>query len=160
MHTSYLLTGANLGNPLDTLQKANEILEEKVGEILQKSKIYRTAAWGKTDQPDFLNQVIKISTLLEPHKLMQTILDIELQMGRKREEKYGPRIIDIDILFYDDLVIDEPHLSIPHPRIRERRFVLEPLHEIEPNLVHPVFHQTIHQILMDCTDPLEVKLHQ
>ncbi len=160
MHTTFLLLGANLGNPLTTLQRANEILEEKVGVILQKSKIYRTAAWGKTDQPDFLNQVIKLKTSLQPHKLMQSILGIELELGRVREEKYGPRIIDIDILFYDDLILDEPHLTIPHPRISERRFVLEPLNEIAPTLIHPVFNQTIHQLLLDCTDSLEVKLQQ
>lgn len=160
MAISYLLTGGNVGDTLNTLHRANEILEQKVGTILAKSGIYKTAAWGKTDQADFLNQVIKIKTLLEPQELMLQILRIEEDLGRKRLEKFGPRTIDIDILFYDDLVVDEAHLTIPHPRLQDRKFVLEPLNEIAPNLYHPLLQQTIHQLLVNCTDTLEVKLLQ
>jgi len=149
-----------MGNREANLAAASAMIHRRCGSVLQHSSLYETAAWGLEDQPDFLNQVIKLNTLQEPRKLMQSILDIELQLGRVRQEKYGPRIIDIDILFFDDLVLDEPHLTIPHPRIPERRFVLEPLHEIAPGFLHPVFHQTIHQLLLNCPDLLEVKLQQ
>jgi 2-amino-4-hydroxy-6-hydroxymethyldihydropteridine diphosphokinase len=153
----YLLTGGNVGDSLKTLQRANGLIEERVGQIIKSSSVYKTAAWGKTDQDDFLNQVLEIETFLSPEELMDKLLDIEMDLGRKRLEKYGPRIIDLDILFYDDLILDSERLTIPHPQIQFRRFVLQPLNELEPELIHPVIKKSIGVLLKECPDLLEVK---
>jgi len=156
MNQSFILTGGNQGDRLQNLARASAEIE-KLGRVLAISSIYETAAWGKTDQPDFLNQVIQLETGLSPQQLMHSLLEIESNMGRKRLEKYDPRTIDLDILYYEDEIIDEPGLMIPHPRIQLRRFVLEPLYEIAPSFLHPVFHKTTYQLLLDCPDPLPVK---
>lgn len=153
----YLLTGGNVGDSLKTLERANGLIQEKVGTIIKSSSVYKTAAWGKTDQDDFLNQVLQTDTTLSPIGLMDILLDIEMELGRKRLEKYGPRIIDLDILFYDDLIINSDRLTIPHPQIQNRRFVLEPLNELEPELVHPLLKKSISKLLEECQDLLEVK---
>lgn len=153
----YLLTGGNVGDSLKTLERANGLIQEKVGTIIKSSSVYKTAAWGKTDQDDFLNQVLQTNTTLSPIGLMDILLDIEMELGRKRLEKYGPRIIDLDILFYDDLIINSDRLTIPHPQIQNRRFVLEPLNELEPELVHPLLKKSISKLLEECQDLLEVK---
>ena len=126
-------------------------------EVEQTSSIYETAAWGKTDQQNFLNQVIEISTNLSSTALLERILAIEKQIGRIRKEMWGERIIDIDILYYANEVIKSQRLVIPHPYLHERRFTLEPLHEIAPNFVHPVFNKTTSSLLNECKDRLEVK---
>ncbi len=153
----YLLTGGNVGDSLRTLQKANGLIHERVGPIIKSSSVYKTAAWGKTDQDDFLNQVLEVETSLSPEELMDTLLEIEMDLGRKRLEKYGPRIIDLDILFYNELVLESERLIIPHPQIQFRRFVLQPLKELEPELFHPVLKKSIGELLKDCPDLLEVK---
>jgi len=155
MNKVYLLTGGNMGNREQHLQQAASILET-YGTIKQKSALYETAAWGKTDQPAFLNQVLLLHTSLEPMDLLEKVLETELQLGRVREEKFGPRIIDIDILFYNEAVIDLPGLQVPHPQMAKRRFVLEPLNEIAPNFLHPVLQKTVHQLLQECPDQLQV----
>src|SRR5450755_1578662 len=126
MNKTYLLTGGNEGDRNLNMQLARANIELICGRILLFSSIYETAPWGKTDQPDFLNQVLLLETILEPLALLQAVLDIEEKGGRKRTVKNAPRTIDIDILFYNNLVMDEPGLHIPHPRIAARRFVLEP----------------------------------
>jgi len=156
MNKAYLLTGGNLGNRLNNLSDARKLIEQYCGKIVQQSAIYKTAAWGFTDQPDFYNQALEIQTELHPKRLMQTLLTIEGQMGRKREIKFGPRIIDIDILLFNDEIIQQPHLAIPHPRLHERRFALTPLAEIAPNIIHPVLNKTIQQLLLESTDTLDV----
>jgi 2-amino-4-hydroxy-6-hydroxymethyldihydropteridine diphosphokinase len=123
---------------------------------LQVSSIYETAAWGMENQEAFLNQVLEIETNLNPDELLQSILQIEEGLGRKRELKYGPRTIDIDILFFNDQVIDQEGLKIPHPQLQNRRFVLVPLNEIASNKIHPIFKKTISQLLAECPDPLTV----
>lgn len=153
----YLLTGGNVGDSLKTLQRANGLIEERVGTIIKSSSVYKTAAWGKTDQDDFLNQVLEVQTSFFPEELMDSLLEIEIELGRKRLEKYGPRIIDLDILFYDDLVLNSERLTIPHPQIQFRRFVLQPLFELEPGLIHPVIKKSIGVLLKECPDLLEVK---
>ena len=157
MNKAYLLTGGNEGNRRLHMQQARANIELICGQVLLVSSLYETAPWGKTDQADFLNQVLLVDTRLTPRALLQAILTIEEKSGRKRTIKNAPRTLDIDILFYDDLVIDESGLSIPHPRIPDRRFVLEPLNEISPGFIHPVLGKTIHQLLLECTDQLGVK---
>lgn len=156
MNKAYLLTGGNLGDRKDTLQKALTLIEKNCGKIISLSSIYETAAWGKTDQPSFFNQVMEIQTELLPRLLLRRILKIETRIGRIREEKYGPRIIDIDILFYNDEVHNYPLLKIPHPEIQNRRFVLVPLAEIARDFIHPVLKKSILELLAICADGLEV----
>lgn len=147
MPTAYLSTGSNMGKRHEMLLKAISLLSASAGEIVTLSRVVETPAWGKTDQPDFLNQVLVLKTTLPPRELLNTILDIEMQMGRNRIEKWGPRIIDIDILFYDDEIINEDGLQIPHPWMHERRFVLEPLSEIAPDLLHPLLKKNMAELL-------------
>jgi 2-amino-4-hydroxy-6-hydroxymethyldihydropteridine diphosphokinase len=157
MNKAYLLTGGNEGDRYLNMQQARTNIEHICGQLLQVSSLYETAPWGKTDQADFLNQVLVIETKWNPEELLKVLLQIEEKGGRIRTIRNAPRTIDIDILFYDHLVIDEPGLRIPHPRIADRRFVLEPLNEISPEYEHPVLHKTIHQLLLECTDELAVK---
>lgn len=155
----FLLLGTNLGNTSMNLERAR-IYIKKIGNIVTESSVYRTKAWGKTDQPDFYNQVLGITTDLEPEELLQKVLSIESEIGRERKEKWGPRIIDIDILFYENKIIELENLSVPHPGIPDRRFVLEPLAEIAPDFIHPLLKKNIRTLLKECPDILEVeKLH-
>ena len=156
MNNAYLLIGGNMGNRLQNLHQAIELLAGECGPVQQVSAVYETAAWGKTDQPAFLNQAVYLTTALTAHQLLTSILGIEEQMGRRRMEKFGPRIIDIDIIFYNDAVIDDAALTIPHPHMQHRRFVLTPLQQIAGGLVHPVFDKTVTQLLNECADELEV----
>jgi 2-amino-4-hydroxy-6-hydroxymethyldihydropteridine diphosphokinase len=157
MNKSYLLKGGNMGDRTGKLLEAKKNIATYCGTILMESSLYETAAWGKADQPDFLNQVLYLQTSLSAVALMKEILLIEEKMGRTRTEKYGSRTIDIDILFYNDEIIREPGLIIPHPEIQNRRFVLVPLQEIAPGLVHPVLLKSISTLLKDCGDKLDVK---
>jgi 2-amino-4-hydroxy-6-hydroxymethyldihydropteridine diphosphokinase len=157
MNISYLLIGGNQGDRQTELALARELILKAGGQTPKASGLYETAAWGKTDQPDFLNQALRIETDLDAPAWLLTLLDIEEQMGRRRREKYGPRIIDIDILFFNNSIIRKPGLIIPHPEIQNRRFALTPLEEIAPLLIHPVLNKTIRQLLAECTDPLAVK---
>jgi len=156
MNKAYLLTGGNLGNRSHNLTVARDLIEQYCGNIIKHSAIYKTAAWGFETQPDFYNQALIIETELNPSALMQKLLAIEEQMGRKRNIKMGPRLIDIDILLYNHDIADEPDLTIPHPRMHERMFVLIPLAEIAPDIIHPVFRKTIMQLQQECPDVLNV----
>ena len=157
MNKAYLLLGSNMGNSRRQLMIAIKNITRQVGHIIRKSKLYATAAWGNIDQPDFLNQVIIVETKLTALQTIDIILDIEKKMGRVRTKKNAPRIIDIDILFFNKEIIAEKNLNVPHPQIENRRFVLIPLNELSPNFKHPVTHKTIHQLLNDCADTLDVK---
>jgi 2-amino-4-hydroxy-6-hydroxymethyldihydropteridine diphosphokinase len=157
MITVFLLLGTNLGDRQLFLQQAIAHIREEVAPIINASSIYETQSWGKTDEPDYLNQVIMLQTKLPAKDILQKILGIELQMGRKREVKWGSRSIDIDILFYGDEVIDEPGLIVPHPQLHNRRFTLEPLAEIAPEFVHPVLNKNILVLKNELKDSLIVK---
>ncbi|MCO6488488.1 MAG: 2-amino-4-hydroxy-6-hydroxymethyldihydropteridine diphosphokinase [Phaeodactylibacter sp.] len=154
----YLHTGTNLGNRESNLLRANEWIGREIGPIGEASKVYRTKAWGITDQPDFLNQALRVSTHLPPFQLLERIQAIERRMGRVREVKWGERIIDIDILFYNNEVIDTETLTIPHPYLHYRNFVLLPLMDIAPGLVHPVFGLTIAELYARSEDTLAVEV--
>jgi 2-amino-4-hydroxy-6-hydroxymethyldihydropteridine diphosphokinase len=157
----YLGLGSNMGNREENLQIAQHIIEEKFGTIISLSSIYETAAWGLTEQNAFLNQVICIETKYLPIAVLQIVLEIEKSMGRIREQKWGARIIDIDILYYANKIITLPDLSIPHPFIQERRFVLVPLCEVAGEFIHPKFKQTNLELLKKCQDLGEINLfHQ
>ena len=150
--TVYLLLGSNLGNREQILIKAIKLIDEKVGVIVSQSKNYETKAWGKTDQPDFLNIAIEITTNLMPMEVLEQTQAIEEQLGRVRIEKWGARLIDIDIIFYNQEIINIPQrLQIPHPLVQERFFALEPLAEIAPDFVHPTLDRTVSELLKDLT---------
>lgn len=157
MYTAYLLIGGNLGDREKNLQQAAELAEAECGDLIAVSAVYETAAWGLTDQPAFLNQVLVLHTLLEPAELMHRLLQIEQQLGRTRTEKMGPRTIDIDILLIDDLIIQSDNLTVPHPSLPLRRFALVPLAEVAAKRVHPVIRKTISELLTDCPDTLDVR---
>lgn len=157
MNKLYLLLGSNIGNSKARLSKAILQIEKQIGNVTRQSSLYATAAWGNTKQPDFLNQVIIVETKLSALQTMQTILSIEKKMGRVRTIKNAPRIIDIDILFFNKEIIEREHLTIPHPEIQNRRFVLVPLNQLSPNLKHPVLKKSVHQLLIHCADKLNVK---
>jgi 2-amino-4-hydroxy-6-hydroxymethyldihydropteridine diphosphokinase len=157
MNRAYLLIGGNVGNREKNFATANAYIEQYCGPVIQSSSLYETAAWGKTDQPSFLNQALEVETTLDAEHLMKKLLEIEKFMGRERKEKYGPRVIDIDILLFNHDRYDLPFLQIPHPELQNRRFALTPLAEIAPHLRHPVFKKSIHQLLEQCPDKLEVK---
>lgn len=148
----FLSLGSNLGDNESLLNEAVRHLQKQDCRIIRISGFYKTKAWGKTDQPDFLNAVVEISTGLPADELMSRILQIETEMGRKRQEKWGPRTIDIDILFYGNQIIESEKLIIPHPQLHLRRFVLVPLNELAPDFLHPLFLRPIHQLLQECTD--------
>lgn len=157
MNTAYLLIGGNLGNRSAYLQQATDLIRQSCGNIVLSSAIYETAAWGVMDQPSFYNQALAVETQLSPEMLMRELLTIEETMGRKRMVKMGPRIIDLDILLVDGLVISSALLTLPHPALPFRRFALLPLSEIAPAILHPVLLKTVQQLLADCTDVLDVQ---
>lgn len=148
----YLGLGTNLGDKVQNLKTAIDFIEKEIGDCVKQSAVYYSAAWGIKEQPDFLNQVIQVQTKLPPLKLIQKILEIENQMGRTRRIKWGERLIDIDILLMDSIVLHTPNLTIPHPYITERIFVIKPLAEIAPDFQHPVFKKNFDSLLSTCSD--------
>ena len=159
MNSAYLLIGGNLGNRIGNLDTVRSFIQKNIGKIVSASSIYETAAWGITEQPDFLNQVIIMETEFSATQIMKKILAIENKMGRIRTQKNASRIIDIDILFFNDEVINEADLTIPHPEIQNRKFVLVPMYEIASDFLHPVLKVSIKDLLSTSKDKLEVKLH-
>ena len=156
-HLAYISLGGNIGNTLEIFQNALQAIEKDLGKIIQKSSIYQTAAWGKEDQNDFLNQVILLETPLDAKLLLDSLLTIELNLERKRIQQWGPRTIDLDLLSFDQVIIQTEHLYLPHPRIQERKFVLIPLVELDPTWEHPMLRKSASELLDNCTDQLKVK---
>ncbi|MGJ3236871.1 2-amino-4-hydroxy-6-hydroxymethyldihydropteridine diphosphokinase [Marivirga sp.] len=160
MEGIFLLLGSNLGNRAAVLNKAIEALKIHKIQLVNKSSVYETAAWGKTDQQAFLNQVVEVKTDYNPAELLSVILDIELELGRVRKVKWGERLIDIDILYFNDQVIKEDELEIPHPGIPSRRFTLIPLVEICPQFIHPIKQVNQKELLNNCKDNLKVSIYK
>jgi 2-amino-4-hydroxy-6-hydroxymethyldihydropteridine diphosphokinase len=152
----FLSLGSNIGNKILNLNTASENIEKYAGKICSKSSIYETSAWGIIEQDTFLNQVIEIETNLKPSELIAILLKIEEQMGRKREIKWGPRLIDIDILYFSDKIIEQNSLIVPHPYLHQRRFILMPLCEIAPDFEHPILKKTTKELLKNCDDKGQV----
>lgn len=155
-HIVYLALGSNMGNRLSNLKAAVLNLTPQMA-VKQKSSVYETPPWGFTEQDAFLNQVVKVTTYLEPEPLLRHFKRMETALGRVPNFQNGPRVIDIDILFFDKMIINTPPLVVPHPRLHERAFVLVPLAEIEPDFVHPILQRPINKILED-VDRSEIKL--
>jgi 2-amino-4-hydroxy-6-hydroxymethyldihydropteridine diphosphokinase len=154
----FLLLGGNLGDKAQVFSCARQRLAETLGIIVRISSVYETEPWGFECKDLFWNQVVVIETRLSPAEVLKFTKSIELELGRVRKAaRYTSRLIDIDLLFYDDLVFHEPDLELPHPRMIDRRFVLEPLAEVAADFIHPVFKQSIIGLLEDCTDHLDVK---
>jgi len=154
----YLLLGGNLGDKSLVFKQTTRLLNEWVGEITRQSHIYETEPWGFESSDMFWNQVLELSVSISPQEVLNLTQQIEHQLGRTREtQQYDSRIIDIDILFYGDQIISLDNLTIPHPRIQDRKFALVPLNEIASELNHPVLQKSIGQLLLECTDPLRVE---
>jgi 2-amino-4-hydroxy-6-hydroxymethyldihydropteridine diphosphokinase len=152
-HIAYIGVGSNLGDKIHQCEQGlREILGVDRHRLLARSSFYKTQPLGVLDQDWFVNAAIKIETDLEPHELLQSLNEIESKLGRRETFRWGPRAIDLDILFFDDETIQSGPLIIPHPRLQERQFVLIPLVEIDPHLIHPVLQKTVLQLLEDLED--------
>ena len=158
LNKAYLLIGGNMGNRLANIDKAVNLLQKHIGNIIARSSVYETAPWGIKQQSSFLNLAVEIDTEYQAGDLMRLLLKIEAEMGRIRQEKYGPRTIDLDIIFFNQEVVETAELIIPHKEMQNRRFVLQPLSEIAPLLVHPVLKKTVLQLLEECPDDSEVSI--
>ncbi|MBU0510313.1 MAG: 2-amino-4-hydroxy-6-hydroxymethyldihydropteridine diphosphokinase [Chloroflexi bacterium] len=154
-HIIYIALGTNLGDRPANLLAAVAALPPDVC-VTAESPVYQTAPWGYTDQPDFLNQVVRGETVLPPNKLLAYLKEIETNVGRTPTFRYGPRVVDLDILFYDNLTLEQPDLTIPHPRLHERAFVLIPLADLAPSLRHPISKATISELLAN-VDTVEIE---
>lgn len=152
----FLSLGGNLGNTQEIFEGAYPLIEKKIGKIAVYSSIYQTEAWGPIPQADFLNQVVLVTTSLKPEACLKELLKIEREFGRERKERWGPRTLDLDILYYGDVTIAESDLSIPHPRIAERKFILTPLAEIAPLFEDPSTGKTMVALLENCSDNSQV----
>lgn len=156
MKNLYLLNGSNIGNRANNLKKAKHLLNEIFGIAIKVSEIYETQAWGNIDQPNFFNQALKYETNLPPFELLKLIKDIEKKIGGDHKEKWAARMMDIDIIFYGDLVFESSQLAIPHHLMHLRNFVLMPLNEIAPSHIHPKLKVTVNQLLKSSKDKLKV----
>lgn len=159
MNEVYLQLGSNIGERLDNLNQSIKVIIERIGNVLEKSSVYESTPWGVENQRNFLNQVIFVKSNFDPYTILDLVLQIEKDMGRIRIEKWGERIIDIDILFIDDLIIESENLCIPHEFIAKRKFVLQPMCEIAPGFIHPKLNKTISQLLEECIDDEKVNVY-
>ena len=159
MNEVYLQLGSNIGDRLDNLDQSIKNISERIGNVLEKSSVYESTPWGVENQRNFLNQVIFVKSNFDPYTILDLVLQIEKDMGRIRIEKWGERIIDIDILFIDDLIIESENLCIPHEFIAKRKFVLQPMCEIARAFIHPKLNKTISQLLEECIDEEKVNVY-
>ena len=159
MNEVYLQLGSNIGERLESLNQSIKIIAERIGNVLEKSSVYESTPWGVENQRNFLNQVIFVKSNFDPYTILDLVLQIEKDMGRIRIEKWGERIIDIDILFIDDLIIESENLCIPHEFISKRKFVLQPMCEIAPGFIHHKLNKTISQLLEECIDEEKVNVY-
>lgn len=154
----YILLGGNLGDKKRIFSDVSTLLNDRLGKITSQSAIYETEPWGFESPDLFWNQVLELSINLSPEEVLIQTQQIEIELGRIRKgNQYSSRLIDIDILFYGDQIINQENLTVPHPRIQERKFALIPLCEIAPELIHPVLRKSIRQLLVESTDPLKVE---
>lgn len=154
----YILLGGNLGDKKQIFSDVSTLLNDRLGKITSQSAIYETEPWGFESPDLFWNQVLELSTNLSPEEVLAQTQQIETELGRiRKENQYSSRLIDIDILFYGNQIINQENLTVPHPRIQERKFALIPLCEIAPELIHPVLRKNIRQLLVESTDPLKVE---
>jgi len=156
----FLGLGSNIGDRRDILVRTRHALEQELGPVLAASKIYETAAWGKIDQSDFLNQVIILGCKMTQYQVLRAILRTEAKLGRVRQDKWGARSIDVDLLFYGELVYESSDLTIPHPFISQRRFILAPLAEIAPDFIHPTLNISMRSLLQKCEDQSAIKVFE
>ena len=152
----FLGLGSNVGNRGPNLHAAVGLIEKNIGKIAKKSHVYETQPWGEPNQDPFYNQVIMVNTTYDPREILDRISRIERELGRERKEKWGPRVIDIDILFYGKRLVRDKGLEIPHPELHKRAFVLVPMMEIAGEYVHPVLDKQIDELYMDCEDESDV----
>jgi len=148
----FLSLGGNLGNTREIFEGTYPLIEKKIGKISVYSSVYQTEAWGPIPQEDFLNQVLLVNTTLSAQACLTEMLAIEKEFGRERKERWGPRTLDLDILYYSDITIAEEDLTVPHPRIAERKFILTPLAEIAPSFTDPTSRKTMTALLNECED--------
>lgn len=153
----YIIIGSNLGNREFNIVEAEKLILQKIGDVVKSSHLYETEPWGASKRKKFLNKALIVETNLKPYSILEQSQTIEKYLGREHNNDMKPRIIDIDILFIDNLIMNDKSLTVPHPLIAERNFVLVPLSEICRDFVHPVFNKTIGQLLNDCQDKLDVK---
>ena len=147
MAIAYIGIGSNLGNRQENCLRAIELLQKKGIIVIKRSSLYETEPWGVKDQPRFINMAIEIDTSLEPKELLKILKNIEKELGREKSSKWGPRIIDLDILLFDDIILNEDNLKIPHPLMQERDFVLRPLCEIAPDIYHPSLKLSMYELM-------------
>lgn len=156
MNYALLSLGSNLGDRIKNIHDAVERIQLSVGEVITHSPYYESKSWGTNSPYDYINICLRIETQLSPSALLNAIHVIENELGRKRTKKYADRTIDIDILLYNDEIINTSDLVIPHPHMHERLFVLVPANQIAPYTIHPVFNKSIQQLLLDCNDETNV----
>jgi 2-amino-4-hydroxy-6-hydroxymethyldihydropteridine diphosphokinase len=157
-HTAFIAIGSNMESPAANCRRAMDRLGDSLGmTLLTRSSLYRSEPFGKIDQDWFVNAVVRIDTSLSPEELLKACLSIEQEMGRTRSEKWGPRLIDLDILFYDDLILKREGLEIPHPGIPKRSFVLVPMNEIAPDCIHPQLKKPVKTLLEEIKNPQQVQ---
>ena len=157
MNIVFLQLGSNLGDRELLLKNSIIAIENRVGNVVEFSKVYESAPWRVEGKENYLNQILKVKTTLLANEVLSVVLDIEKQLGRMRFEKWGERLIDIDIIFYNDSIIETPDLCVPHKHLHERMFVLTPLHNIAPEMIHPKYNKTVEELLNICNDTELVK---